>query len=343
MDSNNRKSIDKHINNRKKSIGSIEKDTEKLPPTKLEPLNISDELNDSPNILIKIVVCIEVYVINIFLNSIKLFTDLPKLLAYITDYSKYLIAQKVLLLSVIYVILHYLARHFGKGIFRPIFHVYVSYILVAISLVLYLFMLKHRNDDSDSEDSNNYYAVEDSDSAYEEDIEDEDINYEDSFSDTLNIKEKIDIYYDDNDSDDTNWGISDIPQKKSAKNSIVTKVQPKADTKKEMKKERISKATDISEINILTKPNIPVKTPKAIPNIEPTIAVQKTTIDSSTKDSSTKDVDIDIDELDSILDMDSDVDSTPLNPMSIIDLIKGGMIYQEDSTYDGDDDIEIIK
>lgn len=220
----------------RKSIGNTSTKKSKSNISKLKPLLINEELEEVTNPLIKIIVYIEVCITNIFIYSVKLFTDLPRLLSYSTPYDKYIISKNVLIYSIIYLIIYQLSLRFNykSPIFiKPILPVYTSYFTFILSLIGYIVCLKNKGDKSTSNDFEEY-------------------NNDNNSSNTDNYIEDTDE--EDNDIDD--WGTSELPTEYIKTSSIKDTMNIKHKTTKKTTKEKDIKETDIKDIELPTKPNL---------------------------------------------------------------------------------------
>lgn len=135
------KSINKKTSKRVKPKRTIEDNP-------LKPINIDKELEGVDNFLIKVIVFVETFILNTFIYSIKLVTDLPKLLAYLTPVDRHRVTKSSFIMSIIYNILHLLSSIFGFRISfipRPVFHRYTAITTLLITPLLLILSIKYKN------------------------------------------------------------------------------------------------------------------------------------------------------------------------------------------------------
>lgn len=166
------KNISKKTNKREKSKRTVEDNP-------LKPIDIDKELEGVENFLIKVIVFIETFVLNTFIYSIKLVTDLPKLLAYLTPVDRYRVAKSAFIMSIIYNALHLLTTMFGTRLSfipKPVFHRFTAITTLVVTSLLLIISLKYSNK----------YILE---NPQEEDEEDEEDEYEDGYPPSVDTKD----------------------------------------------------------------------------------------------------------------------------------------------------------
>lgn len=181
----------------------------------LVPLNLDEELKGVSNVLIKFIVLLETLVLNTFIYSLSLISDLPRLLAYITPTNRFQIATISLIMAGIYNVLHLLSYRFSNAVFfirKPMFHKYTAYTTLILALITFFVLLgsKHKYE-------NKSYVEEEGDLSeeeYEEEENEEDVEYVDTPDTTWNSG-----------AEEKDWGISDLPVEEESEDKINLKTK----------------------------------------------------------------------------------------------------------------------
>ena len=324
-------------NNPKRSINNIKEDSsdkESKMKFKLNPLQLQNELEGVSNPLIKIIIHVEVFVINIFIYSIKLFTDLPKLLAYITPYDRYIISKRVLIYSVIYLALHQISIRFwykSPLFIKPIFPVYTSYFLIILAAIGYFLCLKHKlSNQNESMEQENDSLYDDSDEDY---IEDEDVE-----SGVNEDYEYSPYRHEEVEEEENDWGISELPIENTVTSKITQNMQKRPKTHKK------AKETSIEDIILPTKPSQSPVSKEDIPNKPMTSTTKQDAGNENNYNISQSSSNLhenDIFENDTFL-KDDETEYEEIPSIDILSILKGNSIYKNDIPDDDDDDITII-